>query len=189
MKFKWLFFILFAVSILNSAQALEERSERHINVESHGFGMGGSIFETWGFVYRHYLPSNIGIVANLGGWLTENYGHLGLATGVSYTLAHHFFPNSGLPSSSLRVYGIAYLAGIFRQSNWGISSGDGKYESTKRLSFDLGLGVGPGAEYYFTRNFAINLELPWMTFFKFAKKSASFKSSYPHIGGGISYYF
>jgi hypothetical protein len=171
-----------------SAMAADKNARDYHNGESHGMGIGGTVFDTWGFSYRHYFPSKLGVVGNLGGWWTGETGHLGVALGASYTLAHHYFANSSLPSSSLRIFGIAYLAGIYHK---GYSYEIRKSSPNEEIInyFNLGLGVGPGAEFFFTENFALHLELPWMTFFSFSKLKSTLKSSHPHFGGGVTYYF
>lgn len=184
MKIKLITLLFISLGFFKSAHALPDSSSA--NGESYGIGIGGTVYKTWGFNYRHYFPSNLGVTANIGGWLTRSSGHLGIASGVLYTFAHHYFRDSELSSSSLRVYGIGYLAGIFRKDY--IDYKDNT-SGQKALMFDLGFGVGPGAEFFFTKKFSIHLELPWMTFFTFAPGSFHFKNSYPHIGGGISYYF
>lgn len=172
-------FMATVFSLLLTSQVHSELSEGQNGV-AHGIGIGGTVHRTWGFNYRQYFESNLGITVNFGGWLQEAYGHLGSALGMSYTFAHHQFTNSRLPESSIRVYGVAYLAGIYE--NHGVND-------ERRHSFDLGLGAGPGAEFFFTKNFSIHLELPWMTFVTFSQSKTFFARSYPHFGGGISYYF
>jgi hypothetical protein len=191
MKRFYLIFVLF-FTLLNSAYADNEVQEE--NGEGPGVGIGGTVFETWGFTYRQYFPGELGFAASLGGWINsyrrrEFDGKIGLAAGASYTFAHHHFPNSGLPSSSLRIYGIAYLAGILRNDYDYYYSDDKNRIDQRILAFDLGAGPGIGAEFFFTKNFAIHLELPWMTFVTFNRYGGRLKSSYPHIGGGLSYYF
>ena len=158
---------------------------------AHGMGIGGSVYRTWGFSYRRYFVNDIGLSTSLGGWLTGTYGHVGNSIGISYSVAHHSFSWPFLPKSSVRVYLIGYLANIFgREEDLmlpGQPNGSGAISFTN--SYSLGIGVGPGAEFFFSPNFGVHLELPWMTFFKTNKKKLAFRDSYPHIGGGLSYYF
>lgn len=161
------------------AYAAEHRST---NGQAHGIGIGGTVFNTWGFNYRRYLDAHWGVTANLGGWIASSYGQLGTAVGASYTFAHHSFEHSSLPHSSIRIYGVGYVSGIYKHSWQGSGSGG----STE---FDVGFGAGPGAEFFFNPHFAVNLELPWMTFFRLSKMNSGFESSHPHVGGGVTYYF
>lgn len=150
---------------------------------SNGIGIGGTVFNTWGLNYRRHFNNKWGMTVNLGGWISDSYGKLGTAVGGSYTFMHHAFKNKTFPNSSIRVYGVAYVSGIYGHG-W-LKPG----EATAQHYFDFGFGIGPGAEYYFNKHFAVHLELPWMTFFRFAKNFSSFQSSHPHFGGGVSYYF
>jgi hypothetical protein len=155
---------------------------------THGLGVGGTIFKTWGLNYRTYFDRHFGLSANLGGWITNSFGNLGTALGGSYTLAHHKFDDSKtFPHSSIRVYIIAYIAGIYNHNFPPRTDSDVKAFS--KHYFDLGFGIGPGAEFFFNRHFAIHAELPWMTFFRFSKNYNAFESSHPHFGGGVTYYF
>lgn len=173
-----------------SAANAEDFNLKAHNGESPALGIGGTVFETWGFLYRQYFPSNFGIAGTIGGWMNEFSGKIGLAFGTSYTFAHHYFPNSYLASSSVRVYGIAYLGSIFgREINYKWDKAADKSREERHRAFDIGLGLGPGAEFFFNEHFAVHLELPWMTFVRFKDNGAFFRSSHPHIGGGISYYF
>lgn len=161
---------------------------KHQNGVSHGLGAGGTVFWSWGFLYRQHFANNFGFATSFGGWFDSNDGYLGNELGILYTLAHHHFNGSALPNSSLRVYGIAYLANIYRLEDQFVPNEKPKGFIKKNI-WDVGLGVGPGLEFFFNRNFALHAELPWMTFVRFMDKSASFKSSYPHFGGGFTYYF
>jgi hypothetical protein len=92
-----------------------------------------------------------------------------------------------MPDASLRIYLAGYLANIYRKyTAW---EGPKNKTSDGVHSWEIGLGAGPGAEFFFNRHFGIHLELPWMTFAQIANKELSFLKSYPHIGGGVVYYF
>jgi len=161
------------------AFSLPARIHESTNGIAHGIGIGGVVFNTWGFNYRRYFDKTWGMTVNLGGWVSNNNGRVGLAAGATYTLAHHAFSASKLPNSSIRIYGVGYVSGIYGQQG---------IPGNKSHFFDLGLGIGPGAEYFFNRHFSIHAELPWMTFFRLGTNSG-FASSHPHFGGGVSYYF
>jgi hypothetical protein len=156
----------------------------HENGQGSGFGAGGVVFDTWGFMYRHHFANNFGVSTSLGGWFSNNRGYIGNEVGLLYSLAHHKFSWASMPSASIRIYLASYLAYIYRKhaSEW-------ETKSTPEHVWDIGLGVGPGAEFFFSKHFAVHLELPWMSFVKIANKDVSFLSSYPHFGGGVIYYF
>ncbi|MCA9508457.1 MAG: hypothetical protein KC505_08555 [Myxococcales bacterium] len=159
------------------------------NGTGHSIGVGGAVFDTWGFTYRHHFNSDFGIVSNLGGWLGSYTGRIGLAIGPSYTFAHHVFPKSILPHSSIRIYALAYGAAILYHEKKNANVGNLNIGSNS-FSLGLGLGAGIGAEYFFNKNFSIHLELPWMTNMKIESQNGLvFDSSHPHFGGGINYYF
>lgn len=152
---------------------------------ANSMGIGGTVFKTWGLNYRRYFNDHWGLTGNVGGWFNYGYGNLGVSVGGIYTLMHHSFNHSkALPHSSIRINAVAYVAGIYGHG-WSGTSADNK----SRHYFDLGLGVGPGAEFFFNRHFAVHAELPWMTFFRFTKEVSRFDSSHPHFGGGVNYYF
>lgn len=155
------------------------------NGQANGIGLGGTVFNTWGLNYRRYFNDHWGITANLGGWVTNSVGRVGTAIGGTYTFAHYTFENSKkFHNSSLRVYAVGYISGIYGHG-W-LTAGT---VGIPMHYFDLGFGIGPGAEFFFNRHFAVHAELPWMTFFRFSKERKGFESSHPHIGGGVSYYF
>lgn len=180
MKILMLCFLMISASTLTA-----ETKSAHINGINNGLGAGGTVYKTWGFMYRHHFANNLGFSTSLGGWLDRHWGHLGNELGVLYTLAHHEFDWSGLPNSSIRVYLAGYLANIYRNN---YHNYDGKNRAG-RHSWEIGLGAGPGLEFFFNRYFGVHLELPWMTFVNVDKDGLSFLSSYPHIGGGLIYYF
>jgi len=155
------------------------------NGQANGIGLGGTVFNTWGLNYRRYFDPYWGITANFGGWVSNSIGRVGTAIGGTYTFAHYSWEKSKKwHNSSIRIYAVGYISGIYGHG-WmsGIQPG------TPEHYFDLGFGVGPGAEFFFNRHFAAHLELPWMTFFRFSKINSGFESSHPHIGGGLTYYF
>ncbi len=159
------------------------------NGESHGIGIGGTVYETWGFSYRHHFSNRFGISTNLGGGFWNDSGHAGLAIGGMYTFAHHNFPNSGLPRSSIRIYAVAYAAGVYHLNSTHRFVKDMMVDNSTHSAM-LGLGIGPGAEYFFTENFSIHLEIPWMTKVSIKpKKGLAFENSYPNFGGGWTYFF
>ena len=160
-----------------------ERSS--LNGQAHGIGLGGTVFNTWGLNYRRYFDPYWGMTVNLGGWISNSVGRLGTAVGGTYTFAHYSFEHSKkFHNSSIRVYGVGYIAGIYGH-DWL----PGATAAPPAHYFDLGFGIGPGAEFFFNRHLAVHAELPWMTFFRMSKNKSGFESSHPHIGGGISYYF
>lgn len=174
-----------SVAFLNTPKSSDSSEKNGVD---QGIGVGGTVFDTWGFTYRHHFLSGFGIVGNIGGWLTSRQGHVGLALGPTYTVAHHTFPTSALPQSSIRIYFEAYGSFIVRHSN-NIESHRNIDVDRSIYSLSIGLGAGPGAEYFFTRNFSLHLELPWMTILRVEPKGLVFEGSYPHIGGGLTYYF
>jgi hypothetical protein len=152
--------------------------------EHHGLGIGGTVFKTWGLGYRTQVDSNWGIVGNVGFLVLNDWSVFSVTPGLSYDIAKHNFSFQRFPKSYLRFYGVAYLAGIFEN--------DRKYDASyinRGSHFDLGFGLGPGVELFLLANLSLHLEIPWMSFIRFSDKSPIFASSYPHIGGGVSYYF
>ncbi len=180
---------LFVLGFSNTAFLEPSKVDPNKNGESHGIGVGGTVYETWGFAYRHHFASRFGITANLGGGFWNNSGHAGLAVGGMYSFAHHTFPNSGLPRSSIRIYLIAYGSGIY-----GLNSSHKYYREMSVSNYQhtatVGLGAGPAIEYYFTENFSLFFEIPWMTKVTITpSKGLAFLNSYPNFGGGFLYYF
>ncbi len=165
--------------------------DSHKNGLTLGIGAGGTVFETWGFTLRRHFSSRWGISASMGGWFMNNHGHAGLAVGPMFTLAHHAFPKSSLSRSSLRIYLVGYAAGFyFLDTRYDHIERDKTTIRRLEHSAGFGLGAGPGIEYFFTDNFAIHLELPWMTRFRIKPVTGfEFHNSYPNIGGGFTYYF
>lgn len=161
-------------SVAEIPGAIDDRAR--INGQSSGIGAGGTVFHTWGFMYRRHFANNFGFSGSLGGWFTREGGHVGNELGLLYTFAHHKFSLKSLPESSVRVYLAGYFANIYRRDLLG-------------NSLETGIGAGPGLEFFFNRNFALHLELPWMTFFKLANNDFSLRDSHPHVGGGFIYYF
>lgn len=164
-------------------------AENYDNGISHGLGVGGTVFRNGGFTYRHHFQSNYGIAGSIGGWFSEYGAKAGSGVGLLYTLAHHQFPQSSLPNSSIRIYLAFYSGFIYEQNRQSEPKAAGYTETTKHI-LNIGVGPGPGIEYFFTKNLALHFELPWMTFFKIQANPASFSfsSSYPHAGGGFTYY-
>lgn len=154
-----------------------------------GLGAGGTVYNTWGFIYREHFNNKWGVSSSLGGYFNNNRGYIGNEIGLVYKIAHHPFSFTTMPHASIRVHLVAYLANIYHYN-------DRKYDNTpeneptkiNKHVWDIGLGGGPGVEFFFNRHFALHLELPWMTFIKI-DKGLSFLSSYPHFGGGVIYYF
>lgn len=151
------------------------------NGQTHGLGAGGTVFNTWGFMYRHHFANRFGFSTSIGGWLTTGYGYVGNELGMPITLSHRHYGWSALPEASIRIYLIPYLANIYRRNSW-------ERDRTTN-SLEIGLGAGPGAEFFFSKHFGIHAELPWMTFMRLANRKFAFHNSYPHFGGGLIYYF
>ncbi len=151
----------------------------------HGLGAGGSVFYTWGFIYRHHFDNGLGFSGSLGGWFNQYQGHLGNSLGLLYTLAHHKFTFNALPNASIRVYLAAYLANIYRQNDYKLSDD----HSSMDRSLSTGLGAGPGVEFFFNSNFSLHTELPWMTFITMKRGGWAFRDSSPNFGAGVIYYF
>lgn len=165
---------VFSTSLVSETESLARPREQ--NGVTNGLGAGGTVYDTWGFMYRRHFENNFGVSTSLGGWIDQDYGHIGNELGLLYTLAHHSFQWSALPNASIRVHLVAYLANIYRRF-------------FKKNNWDIGLGAGPGLEFFFNKHFSLHLELPWMTFVRADGRGLSFRSSYPHIGGGLIYYF
>ncbi|HXW54075.1 MAG TPA: hypothetical protein VEL47_08230 [Myxococcota bacterium] len=162
----------------------EGQHHTHENGLANGIGAGGSVYWTWGFMYRRHFHHNFGFSANLGAWFDNSHGHVGTSLGLLYSLAHYKFARSSLPDSSIRVYLAGFLSPIYdRNSSIYLK------DSQRVNSFHFGFGAGPGVEYFFNRHFALHVEIPWMTFFRLANNTVSFRDSYPHVGGGFIYYF
>jgi|GEM_PF-2401458 len=155
-----------------------------INGEANGFGVGGSVYWTWGFMYRRYFANGLGFSANAGGWFDRSHGHLGAAVNLLYSPFHYRFTSSSLPDSSIRVYLAGSLAPIYDRN-----ASIYRRERETQDSFHFGFGAGPGLEYFFNRHFAIHGEVQWMTFFRTTTTTMEFRDSYPHVGGGFIYYF
>lgn len=191
MNFKSFFFITIFLSIAGFAQE-QAPKPNYNNGQKHALSVGGIIFDTWGFGYRHHFASsNFGLSANLGGWVSNSWrGRVGLDLAGLYTLSHHSFENSGLSQSSIRIYLAAHLSGVYFVERDFVNP-EGKITvSSTRHNFETGIGAGPGAEFFFTPNFSLHLEVPWITRFSIEKDNGfTFTNSYPHVGGGLSYYF
>lgn len=166
----------------------DSRANHRVGSENgiaNGLGAGGSVFWTWGFLYRHHFEDRFGVSASLGGWFTESRGHLGNSLGLLYSVAHHQFFWKAMPNTSIRVYLVAYLSNIYHRNSYDY---DDDKESSKN-ALHSGLGAGPGIEFFFNQYFSIHMELPWMTFMRFTKNGARFRDSHPHFGMGLLYYF
>lgn len=156
------------------------------NGETNGLGAGGTVFNTWGFLYRRHFANGLGFSTSLGGWLNRDGGYVGSELGLLYTVAHHKFSKSPLPNSSIRVYLVGYLANIISHGH----DYSAPITSTAvKTTLSTGLGAGPGVEFFFNNHFGCHLELPWMTFLAISNKTVTFDHSYPNIGGGVVYYF
>lgn len=114
--------------VLLSASMFADVDTNRSNGVNNGLGAGGTVYKTWGFMYRHHFLSSY-----------EFHG----------------------PSDS----------------------------KVSKNVWESGLGAGPGLEFFFNRYFSLHLELPWMTFVNIDSKGLAFLNSYPHIGGGLIYYF
>lgn len=168
------------IAFLITSSVFAESSRRIENGVDHGLGAGGSVFWTWGFLYRHHYEDRFGFSASLGGWFDTHGGHLGNSLGLLYTLAHHQSFWRAAPSLSIRVYLVAYLSNIYFRRH---------YHDDSPNSLHTGLGFGPGLEIFLNRHFGLHLELPWMTFTTLNDKGLRFRDSHPHFGGGLIYYF
>ncbi len=158
---------------------------------AHALGIGGTVFDTWGFTYRHHFANNFGIAASIGGSFRNSWGHAGTGIGLLYTLAHHRFSVQSLPNSSIRIY-VALYTGITYEGNQKVSNVKvDSFVTTTKHMIKVGMGPGPGVEYFFTKNLAVHIELPWMTTISIEPDPAGvfFASSFPNFGGGLSYYF
>ena len=171
--------------VLLSTQMMAVSTISEANGETNGLGAGGTIYYTWGFMYRHHFANGLGLTTSIGGWVDRDDGYIGKEIGGLYTLAHHELNWSWLMNSSIRVYLAGYLANIYRKGQ------DYSYKSEVKgkVQWDIGLGAGPGLEFFFNRYFALHAELPWMTFVRATKNEVAFHNSYPHFGGGLIYYF
>lgn len=149
---------------------------------AHGVGVGGAVGSTWGFTYRKFFPSQFGFNANLGGAFTSTSNHVGATIGGMYTLFHNPFPSFGLKDASVRVYITAAITGMHDRDRQAATPAD------ERNAFVFGGGVGPGIEYFLGRNFAVNLDVPWMTRFRAHKNAVNFDGSAPSFGFGLTYY-
>jgi hypothetical protein len=175
-------FFFFALLLTLSTQApATNPSPNSSNGQSHGIGAGGTVFYTWGFLYRQHFANNFGFTASLGAWIDRNGGHLGNALGLLYTLANHSFTGASLPHSSIRVYLVGYLGNVLHRDRYFIGYG-------RSNAWHPSIGAGPGIEFFFNRHFALHAELPWMTTFR-VSDGFSFYNSHPHIGAGFIYYF
>lgn len=184
-------FVFFAFGLALATSVFAEdpthvaQNELHYeNGETNGVGAGGTVFWTWGFMYRRHFANGFGFSTSLGGWFSQEQGHIGNELGLLYSFAHYKFSSTALPESSIRVYAVGYLANIYNRATYH------NFDRWAKVhALDIGLGAGPGLEYFFNRHFAIHAELPWMTFVKVTNKGVSFRDSYPHFGGGFIYYF
>lgn len=174
--------LFFAVLITISTNAQAKISTINLsNGQSHGIGAGGTVFYTWGFLYRQHFSNNFGFSASLGTWFDRSGGHIGNALGLLYTIAHHNLSGASLPEASIRIYLVGYFANVYHRHRY--LSG-----SSQAHAWHTSLGVGPGIEFFFNRHFALHVELPWMTTFQITDRF-SFHKSHPHIGAGFIYYF
>jgi len=170
--------------MLSTGGLAKTHSPAIMNGQSHGIGAGGSVFWTWGFMYRQYFANNFGVTSSLGGWFDSRSGHIGNSLGLLYTLGHHVIAGQTLPNGSIRIYLVGYLANIFFRNDY--------FENPPyrvQNAWHIGLGAGPGLEFFFNQHFAVHAEVPWMTTYQIANKKGSFHGSHPHVGAGFIYYF
>lgn len=186
MKRLSLAFLLYLFALNIPAEASLESS---MNGVFQGIGVGGTVFNTWGFTYRQFFSSSWGLSLSLGPWFNNGFGRVGLALGPSYTIAHYKFPKSPLPTSSIRVYLASYASAVYNfQKEY--REIRGMRLSDLQHSVEIGVGLGPAIEYSFTSNFALHAELPWMIMNNITPRDGMrFSTSYPHFGGGFTYYF
>jgi hypothetical protein len=175
-------FLIAALMLTCSVAAISEYADhdRHhhpyhkTNGEANGLGAGGTVIDTWGIIYRHHFHSGFGFTTSLGGWFERDKGWVGNELGLLYSIINHHFAWQSMPYASIRGYIVAYLGDIFRY---------------KPAKYDIGIGAGPGAEFFFNRHISVHLELPWMIFGRVENNKLGFRDSHPHLGGGIIYYF
>ncbi len=185
--FKTIIFCCLFFSV-NSLSKTPDKTPENITLSSldnglaDGMGVAGSFNSTGGFAYRRYFSSGIGITATAGGAFANQEVRVGLTGGMLFSLVHHHFPSFGLKESSVRVYMTVNGTGLYgRDTRTELSD-------PARNSFIFGVGVGPGVEYFLNRNFAFNIELPWMTKFRVREGDISFEGSAPVFGAGFTYY-
>lgn len=152
------------------------------NGVTHGAGVAGTFDSMWGFTYRRHFPNNIGVVSTLGGSFLNQESKVGLSSGVLFTLFHHYFPGFGLKEASARV-----LLGVNAMGMYGRDIRP-NVDVNLRNSFIFGASVAPGIEYFLNRNFAINVEMPWLTKFRVRNKDVLFEGSAPTFSAGVTYY-
>jgi len=185
--------LAFSQNLISKSPEIANNSLQYENGTTHSLGFTGAMYKTSGFNYRQHFSNNFGMNVALGGWFRRTGGYLANTLGLSYTLAHHKFRKSSLPNSSVRIYLLGKLANIhnFNDSYDYSFEPPGRRRKDKKLRYavNLGLGVGPGAEFFLNKHFAAFLEVPWMTFVEIKKGSTQFLRSYPHVGAGLSYYF
>jgi hypothetical protein len=184
-------FTVLAVEAI-SRESFSEQTAVHENGVNNGIGAGGTIYSTWGFIYRRHFANHWGFSTNLGGWFSDHQGHIGNGLGLLYSIAHHAMDWSAMPNASIRVFLSAHLGTIYTLSrDYHYSKVNGKESSIeyKRHYWDMGLGAGPGVEFFFNKYFSLHAELPWMTFIRIEDKSFKFLNSRPNFGGGFVYYF
>jgi hypothetical protein len=182
-------FLVFIASLSAMGENYPEHERKPVpsNGENNGIGVGGTVWLTQGFVYRHHFHNGLGFSTSIGGFANSYGGYIGNALGLLYPLGHYHPSWSWL--ESIRVYAVGYLANIYNKNNR--LGHDYSSTNTYRAAsgFDIGLGVGPGVEFFFNRHFSFHAEVPWMVFGRIANKSFSFRDTDPHPGIGLVYYF
>lgn len=180
--FKACLFFCLLFSVSGFSEAPESIALRALdNGIAHGVGAAGTFDSMWGFAYRTHFSNNIGVVANLGGAFAET-NRVGLSGGVLFTLFHHHFPSFGFKESSIRV-----LIGLNAMGMYGRDTNPAT-EVADRHTFIFGGSVGPSVEYFMTRNFAVNVDMPWMTKFQVRRSNVEFMGSAPTFTAGFTYY-
>lgn len=180
--FKTCLFFCLLFSVSGFSEAPESIALRALdNGVANGVGVSGTFADIWGFAFRRHFENNIGVVANLGGAFAEQ-NRVGGSAGVMFTLFHHHFPSFGFKESSIRV-----LIGLNATGSYGRDTRP-ETELADRNIFNFGASVGPGVEYFMTRNFAVNVEMPWLTKFQVRQSKVEFKGSAPTFTAGVTYY-
>lgn len=160
------------------------------NGNYNGIGAGGSVFDTWGFIYRRHFANDFAFTSSIGGWYNSWNRYIGLSLGGLYTVKHHEFDWSWLPNSSIRIYLGAYLSNVIRNdSEYKYEVLPGSSTESRVLRWDIGFGAGPGIEFFFNRYFAFHMDLPFMAVLRQSKNQIYLREARLNFGGGFVYYF
>lgn len=158
-----------------------------VSISSNGIGLGGTIWDTWGIVYRKNFENNLSIGATLGGGLNYSYGYLGTSFGLFYKIAEHNFNFAALPDASIRFNILNYFSCVYHYNNDGERFNSYDLE-LNRHTFKPGVGPGFGIEFNPIKFLSLHLESAWNTKLNISNKTR-FDSSRPEVGGGFIFYF